>query len=435
MEEESEKIIFLPAQNYASVIYPEGRSRASSVAAELMLENQELSYGPPADFKKGVYGKVIAHYASPTKAGRPLLAVLTYPFSDKEEVEAETCLVLVEDDQIEAVEPTEAVTKILKKTKTPKVVAPPPPPRIKTQKEILDEVLDSIFPDNYSWAGTQLILRFPEVIIANGSENHTIRDLLVRLDFNTAYDHLTGVPRGARLTISEEEAVSGYRHSHLGGYTVGEWGTFCLGYTSLAQLVMDMMEQKITEDKFIVLLHWLGEYVKWESLAGGPHYRISDMRALVRERNGSRAPSVNLYDPRCIASSLIERSIRCIISSIDHTWIQPVINGDGSVRWILSPSRIAEVATLLCTRADAPTLRYDRVSKQFISSNRQTDPQERINNFERGSYTFKDKKIQCKVIRRTEEQTLSDIITVVAPLHLLTVIRGINAILNTGKLT
>jgi hypothetical protein len=405
------EIVFLPATEYGSVIYPEGRSRASTVAAEVMLSHEEIPYGPPSAFKKGVYGRIVAKHNSPTKTGKPLLTVTTFPYSIKEKgVKGECTIFVVEADVVQAIE----YQKQLETGEIVEVVKAKP----KTQKELITEAAEAIYPGRYDWISpTELVIHFPEVEVRNGHSSHKIIDLFVRLHFSPNHTQLQGVPTGRRLTVTEPEIMCHYGHSHL-HYGTWSWSVFCLGNTSLSMLVGEFRSETIDPDKFVVFLHWLGEYVAWESTDGGPYVRMSQItdqsRVLYRDTAEGFIPSSRHDD------SVVTAIVSELINWLTPQDVIPVINPNGSIRWTLEPTRILKHQEMVGQLAGRYYRNYsfDKIAGCFINDgNGDSSSLEagRRNFMGQGALTFRGKVIQPKVIGRTVEEKKRDIIQLPAP--------------------
>jgi len=120
--------------------------------------------------------------------------------------------------------------------------------RIRLVKEVAEEIhggnWDFIalkdYPLDYdskylTTARFALTIHFPEFVITNSRGHiHTIRDLYVRMYFNSSMSHLQGW-FGTRSTYSYPEFKSKYGHSHLptitsnDGTRISSFGRFCLG--------------------------------------------------------------------------------------------------------------------------------------------------------------------------------------------------------------
>jgi len=179
---------------------------------------------------------------------------------------------------------------------------------LKTEKDMnlvkrLEIALEAVFPGNWEIQRNcpkqklyvvtyDITIRFPEFEITNGRISHTIKDLYVKftVDVEGKLKHRISGKRG---TISYREALSGYRHSHLPsstkmkllvtGKSTGRtcvdsgYEPFCTGNTDFSRMMNTWRREKFSPISFELFLYQLDAYVKWESLGGGPHIRMSSI--------------------------------------------------------------------------------------------------------------------------------------------------------------
>ncbi len=141
---------------------------------------------------------------------------------------------------------------------------------------------DRVDLDVMNWhdpSGTYSItILFPELEMTNSANaKHTIYDMYVR--FIVGYVNLTEECisvsfLGNRGMFTLKEACSGYSHSHMNGSAT--FTNFCLGSSVFGTLLHDVMRQP-DETKWNLLLLSVENYLKWESLEGGPYRLISNM--------------------------------------------------------------------------------------------------------------------------------------------------------------
>lgn len=125
-------------------------------------------------------------------------------------------------------------------------------------------------------------IKFPEIEISNKNDNkHIIKDLYVKIGYkiNGSNVKLTEL-QGYRGKMTYEEHSSKYSHSHLPSSGLNSFAPFCLGSSEMADLKNDWV---ITEDDFDqilfeLFLYQLDAYVRWESLDGGPYFRMTEIR-------------------------------------------------------------------------------------------------------------------------------------------------------------
>jgi hypothetical protein len=158
------------------------------------------------------------------------------------------------------------------------------------EKSILPQVresLEAIYPGNWDIQMTDtycnVIIKYPKVDITNGKPGvkYTITDLYVKLSFDFDFI-LVFRPSGLRGSLSYLDYESNYRHSHLprGSRSTFDYQTFCLGGSELATMITEwqMPGREFNILEFELLLYQLSTYVAWESLGGGPYYRISSIK-------------------------------------------------------------------------------------------------------------------------------------------------------------
>lgn len=147
--------------------------------------------------------------------------------------------------------------------------------RDKTDEKIWDELVGQGYME------FTIIIKFPSITITNDSrESHEIRDLFVRIPLSGK--GFVGGMEGTRGSITPEEAIAQYRHSHLPRSNNAIWQGFCLGSGPLAFL-LPPMRSKYKPEQFQMFLLAVREYVKWESISGQPFIRMN----LVKNRTGT----------------------------------------------------------------------------------------------------------------------------------------------------
>ncbi len=143
-------------------------------------------------------------------------------------------------------------------------------------KEVYGEQADVTVTDNTGG----ILIHFPELELTNTDRaRHTIYDLYVRIDLTM---NVPGVIYnvnllGVRATLTPEEIKAQYAHSHLPGEaSKGVFRAFCLGNSHFATLKINLIACP-TEDNWMLFLLALPNYLKWESLEGGPHRKMRDV--------------------------------------------------------------------------------------------------------------------------------------------------------------
>ena len=158
-------------------------------------------------------------------------------------------------------------------------------------KLALEEILESLYGDNWSIQDNMIIIHYPLVEINNSrGESHTIRDLYVSLNISSDFTIHDRVVRGMRTTATQDEIDSSYSHSHLSQRPFSDWSTFCTGSGIIDEVLIQSREINPSENRFHyeMLFETLDAFVAWESLEGGPYRRMNNIGI----RSGSYYPNV-----------------------------------------------------------------------------------------------------------------------------------------------
>lgn len=129
--------------------------------------------------------------------------------------------------------------------------------------------------ENSSTRAALIIIHFPEFTITNEfDETHIIKDMYVRISVKE--DKTIGANiEGQRSTLTDKEYASYYCHSHLpSGF--GCWEKFCLGKGPIKDTLLSLIDHG-SEDLWLLFCGELEEFLKVESLAGGPYIKISNI--------------------------------------------------------------------------------------------------------------------------------------------------------------
>ena len=128
----------------------------------------------------------------------------------------------------------------------------------------------------------RLIFRFRDITITNSIEmTHHIGDMLTmtmgKHDLSSLFEvscMLEGGIHGARITFTPEDARASYRHSHL---TSGmkNFSGFCTGGEDYSA----GRESRATEYDIHYHYFKISSFLKWESLEGGPHFKMETINA------------------------------------------------------------------------------------------------------------------------------------------------------------
>lgn len=151
-----------------------------------------------------------------------------------------------------------------------------------SQIELFKPSLDKHYPDRWHYEEPYLYIYFPELKLTNSLDmEHTIYDLVVRLEFDT--NSVASNIAGKRYSFTKKELAIGYVHSHLPGIDWDEddngstFEYFCTGGASPFNKLLASAGEWCTAKKFEVILLQLEEYLKWESQEGRPHISMTEL--------------------------------------------------------------------------------------------------------------------------------------------------------------
>jgi len=165
------------------------------------------------------------------------------------------------------------------------------PPNGINNMKMLYEKFNNLYPGNV-FINKRIGLvgvYYPEIIIEN-SENikHKITDLYVIFENDFHF-------KTFRTSGTFEEVKAGYSHSHCNS-TLGKVWEMCLGYGSLKDKILCLMEEfgskDIDEEEIEGFVYLFDNYIKWESLEGRPYKYISYFDNFYE--NNFRYPSLNI---------------------------------------------------------------------------------------------------------------------------------------------
>ena len=156
-------------------------------------------------------------------------------------------------------------------------------------KEILiskygDERVDMEIPtaDNYkSMEHVNVTIHYPEILITNSyKQKHKIRDLYLTFTISCSWSAsssynkriltISSILTCSRGTLTSIEYAKNYYHSHCGN-------SFCLGYSELRDFLNEVAYTGLNSDNFEFFTYILDDYLKWESLEGGPYRKIENL--------------------------------------------------------------------------------------------------------------------------------------------------------------
>ncbi len=186
------------------------------------------------------------------------------------------------------------IATLLKKadgTIVPEIVVEKPvkiKPLYLTKPEEIAKVAREIYgEDKVTEESNAVIIHFPEIQISNSDQiTHTIRDLYVRIhidlferdeeDEEEDEMQLNIQVMGVRTTFTLPEVLNKYMHSHLSTGGFGKWMNFCLGKSDFGILISNITLDP-TEEQWQLFFLSLDRYVRWESIEGGPYFKIRDI--------------------------------------------------------------------------------------------------------------------------------------------------------------
>lgn len=169
-------------------------------------------------------------------------------------------------------------------------------------KLLMLERLNLVFGEaNVDFNTQGAIIHFPIVEITNNTLKEDVIDLYVKLTWeydNTDHRIIRFQNRmmGCRTNYTAEHLFVKYSHSHLPKLKLGypsreyggnsgsghegekkavkvEWRNFCLGNDAVAQ-TLGGLNIDFDLEKFYILLNLIDDFVRWESLDGGPHIKM-----------------------------------------------------------------------------------------------------------------------------------------------------------------
>lgn len=177
-----------------------------------------------------------------------------------------------------------------------------------------DEPVLNLFQSQISNFRYLIIIRFPKVEISNSNKNKaTIYDLFVRITIDKDYQF-----RGYQMCVTSftpSTFLSGYSHSHMRAFNVNSYfpafHDVCLGEGPLAMSLAKRTKLNVIND-FKLLIYNIKEYVKWESLEGGPFIRIAD----ITKRPVQNPHMVSMSEDHCFGSTDIQLLFNAILEQI-----------------------------------------------------------------------------------------------------------------------
>lgn len=245
-----------------------------------------------------------------------------------------------------------------------------------------------------------LYIHFPEIVLSNSiEERHTIKDMYVRIGLSSVGLSSGDVTfTGLRSTLTTAEYNSGYCHSHLPtSCTSGVFANFCTGSSFFTSIILNCKSTQSEECWYLMLVS-LERYLEWESLEGGPHVRIRDIKS------GNNRSSYNLESYMVgMIDHMPEGPVYVIGSTVMvddcHPALLPFYSEYSPIRNTVGPS--AENSSVTQNIWDSRNLQRSR----------------------NGLLTFKENKVMMKII--STESVISEVDNTISP----DVVGGYNVLL------
>jgi hypothetical protein len=96
---------------------------------------------------------------------------------------------------------------------------------------------------------------------------------------------------------------------------------------------MDMIDRPFDPEMFYVFLIHLNDFVRWESVEGGPYIYMSE----VGKRNTEQSTTQNRVDFPVPAITHVFHTIKLMLPHLNPNYFQRTVNPDGSVLYRLTP--------------------------------------------------------------------------------------------------
>lgn len=239
----------------------------------------------------------------------------------------------------------------------------------------------------------EIMIRFPEIALSNGSLNHLITNLYHRIQLSYDMKFMShGVRRGT-VTLAEYDA--NYYYSHAGGARGTVWSGLCLGHTTFANLVTDLSMNEFTIERFEMYLLQLKPYFEWESLAGVPHVSISNVR------RHNLVNYIDVYQVHALSD--------IVIKDKEFIELAPIVKRSLAQRVVITVSDSDELWKIVSKHTPTGFLSpYDAVNQVFVSEETDNNPTKiaRINREAVGNinyqFSFKGQTVTYTVVSDTK---------------------------------
>ncbi len=257
--------------------------------------------------------------------------------------------------------------------------------KIKSFQNILDifnEVFnESDFDYKIHENTVDFIIRFESFIIQNNKgENHLIKDLFVKLEYNIPNKRFTSL-YGIRKTLNYSEHKANYGQSHLNGHI--NWSSFCLGDGDISKFwdSIQMSSNDTLEKDLRGFLYSLYPYLMWENLDATPWRYIQNIKQDQRILQDNTVP----LTPELIKEILSKNDISENIL-LDESTFQVQIN-----------EGIQYLSTVSQNIPEVYTCYYDDYLTPFYGFNNQIQSSE-VNIHDSYPINFKDQVFKLKIL-------------------------------------
>lgn len=197
-----------------------------------------------------------------------------------------------------------------------------------------------------------IYIHFPEITVTNEYlESTTINDLYTRIRIN-ADGKIYAYLEMLRATYTDIEILAGYKHSHLPKIysedDLYEWTNPCLGSGPIGTTIATLRNTSLSKDYLLsmykLLCRELDEYVKVESLRGGPYIKLS---SIYNNYNNNTKDINSALDKIFIPQSPTVCTNILLKLIIENNDLFPIIFRDGEYKFGLSNTDIIIKASAL----------------------------------------------------------------------------------------
>lgn len=257
--------------------------------------------------------------------------------------------------------------------------------KVKSFQNILDIFNEVFNPEDWDYKiydnEVQFLIKFDSFIIQNNKgENHLIKDLFVKLEYNITYKIFTSL-KGIRKTLNYSEYKSNYGQSHLDGHV--NWSKFCLGEGEISTFwnSIQMRDNPDLEKDLRGFLYTLYPYLMWENLDATPWRYIQNIKQDQRVQSDNTVP----LTPELIKEILNKNDISDSIQLNENDFSIEIVEG---IQYLSSVSK---------NIPESYTCYYDDYLSPFYGFNSQISSSE-VNINDTQVIDFKDQKIKLKIV-------------------------------------